>query len=174
MPPGPPGRKGIQVHGAMGYTWEVDLQMFMKRAWALGAAWGDRAFHKSRLADALLADGAAGPDRRPDIELRTNPMAEAFIVDALRSPTGRRKGSLAHVHGADLGAHVIKAIVDRNDIPPAEYDDVMFGCVDTIGALAGDIARTLAGRRVPMNVPGRRSTASAAARSRRCTSPPRR
>ncbi|HMZ29521.1 MAG: acyl-CoA dehydrogenase family protein [Piscinibacter sp.] len=52
------GRKGIQVHGAMGYTWEVDLQMFMKRAWALGAAWGDRAFHKARLADALLADGA--------------------------------------------------------------------------------------------------------------------
>lgn len=52
------GRKGIQVHGAMGYTWEVDLQMFMKRAWALDAAWGDRAFHKARLAGALLADGA--------------------------------------------------------------------------------------------------------------------
>jgi alkylation response protein AidB-like acyl-CoA dehydrogenase len=50
-------RKSIQVHGAMGYTWEVDLQMFMKRAWALDAAWGDRAFHKARLADALLADG---------------------------------------------------------------------------------------------------------------------
>ncbi|MEO6319253.1 MAG: acyl-CoA dehydrogenase family protein [Polaromonas sp.] len=49
-------RKGIQVHGAMGYTWEVDLQMFMKRAWVLDAAWGDRAFHKQRLADALLAD----------------------------------------------------------------------------------------------------------------------
>ncbi len=51
-------RKGIQVHGAMGYTWEVDLQMFMKRAWVLDAAWGDRAFHKARLADALLADDA--------------------------------------------------------------------------------------------------------------------
>lgn len=51
-------RKGIQVHGAMGYTWEVDLQMFMKRAWVLDAAWGDRAFHKARLADGLLADGA--------------------------------------------------------------------------------------------------------------------
>ncbi len=82
-------------------------------------------------------------------------MAEAFIVDALRSPTGKRKGSLAAVHGADLGAHVIRAIVERNDIPPAEYDDVIFGCVDTIGALAGDIARTswlAAG--MPMNVPG--------------------
>jgi hypothetical protein len=55
-------RQGIQVHGAMGYTWEVDLQMFMKRAWALDAAWGDRGFHKARVADAILVDGAAlGP-----------------------------------------------------------------------------------------------------------------
>ncbi|MCQ4346953.1 acyl-CoA/acyl-ACP dehydrogenase [Pseudomonas stutzeri] len=51
-------RHGIQVHGAMGYTWEVDLQMFMKRAWALDASWGDRAFHKSRVASFVLADGA--------------------------------------------------------------------------------------------------------------------
>ena len=82
-------------------------------------------------------------------------MAEAFIVDALRSPTGKRNGSLAKVHGADLGAHVIKGIVQRNAIPAAEYDDVIFGCVDTIGALAGDIARTswlAAG--MPLNVPG--------------------
>lgn len=59
-------RKGIQVHGAMGYTWEVDLQMFMKRAWALDAAWGSRAFHKVRLSDALfvpLPDGV--PDGAP-------------------------------------------------------------------------------------------------------------
>lgn len=69
-------------------------------------------------------------------------MPEAYIVDAARSPTGRRKGGLAHVHGADLGAHVIKAIVERNGIPDNEYDDVIFGCVDTIGPLAGDIART--------------------------------
>ena len=65
-------------------------------------------------------------------------MAEAYIVDALRSPTGKRKGSLAAVHGADLGAHVIKAIVERNGVPAGDYDDVIFGCVDTIGALAGD------------------------------------
>ena len=51
-------RKGIQVHGAMGYTWEVDLQMFMKRAWVLDATWGDRAFHKQRVFDALLGDSA--------------------------------------------------------------------------------------------------------------------
>ena len=82
-------------------------------------------------------------------------MAEAYIVDALRSPTGKRKGSLAHVHGADLGAHVIRGIVERNAIPAEDYDDVIFGCVDTIGALAGDIARTswlAAG--MPMCVPG--------------------
>lgn len=69
-------------------------------------------------------------------------MAEAYIVDAVRSPTGRRKGGLAQIHGADLGAHVLKAIVERNGIPDNEYDDVIFGCVDTIGPLAGDIART--------------------------------
>jgi len=69
-------------------------------------------------------------------------MADAYIVDAVRSPTGRRKGGLSDVHGADLGAHVLKTLVDRNSIPDDEYDDVMFGCVDTIGPLAGDIART--------------------------------
>ncbi|HQR02533.1 MAG: acyl-CoA/acyl-ACP dehydrogenase [Proteobacteria bacterium] len=54
-------RSGIQVHGAMGYTWEVDLQIFMKRAWALDAAWGDRAVHKNRIADGYLrADALLG------------------------------------------------------------------------------------------------------------------
>lgn len=82
-------------------------------------------------------------------------MAEAYIVDALRSPTGRRKGSLADVHAADLGAHVIKALLDRNPIPAEDYDDVMFGCVDAIGPLAGNIGRTCwlaAGG--PLSVPG--------------------
>lgn len=51
-------RHGIQVHGAMGYTWEVDLQMFMKRAWSLDSSWGDRALHKSRVAAYVLGDGA--------------------------------------------------------------------------------------------------------------------
>lgn len=55
-------RKSIQVHGAMGYTWEADLQMFMKRAWALNATWGDAKFHKSRVAAAVLGDDArVGP-----------------------------------------------------------------------------------------------------------------
>jgi acetyl-CoA C-acetyltransferase len=69
-------------------------------------------------------------------------MAEAYIVDAVRSPTGKRRGGLAEVHGADLGAHVLRALVDRNGIPEVDYDDVMFGCLDAIGPLAGDIART--------------------------------
>jgi alkylation response protein AidB-like acyl-CoA dehydrogenase len=50
-------RQAIQVHGAMGYTWEVDLQIFMKRAWALAGSWGDRAFHKARVGAHIL-DGA--------------------------------------------------------------------------------------------------------------------
>ncbi len=51
-------KNGIQVHGAMGYTWEVDLHIFMKRAWALDGFWGDRAFHKTRVANFVLKDKA--------------------------------------------------------------------------------------------------------------------
>lgn len=69
-------------------------------------------------------------------------MAEAYIIDATRTPTGKRRGSLQDIHGADLGAHVIKEIVERNAIPETEYDDVIFGCLDTVGPLAGNIART--------------------------------
>lgn len=52
-------RHGIQVHGAMGYTWEVDLQMFMKRSWSLASSWGDRAFHQQRINTALFAHDAS-------------------------------------------------------------------------------------------------------------------
>jgi acetyl-CoA C-acetyltransferase len=69
-------------------------------------------------------------------------MSEAFIVDAVRSPVGRRNGGLAKVHPADLGAHSIRALMERVDVDPAAVDDVVFGCVDTIGPQAGDIART--------------------------------
>lgn len=90
-----------------------------------------------------------------DTLLESSSMAEAYIVDVLRSPTGRRKGGLSDVHAIDLGAHVLKALVERNDIPDEDYDDVIFGCVDTIGSQAGDIARTswlAAG--LALNVPG--------------------
>jgi acetyl-CoA C-acetyltransferase len=82
-------------------------------------------------------------------------MPEAYIVDAARTPVGRKKGSLADVHPADIGAHVLKALVERNDIDPLAVEDVVFGCVDTIGPQAGDIARTCwlaAG--LPDEVPG--------------------
>src|SRR5947207_8244081 len=69
-------------------------------------------------------------------------MPEAFIVDAVRTPVGRRGGGLSAVHPADLGAHVLKALVERSGVDPAAVEDVVFGCVDTVGPQAGDIART--------------------------------
>ncbi|MDT4907547.1 MAG: acetyl-CoA C-acetyltransferase [Pseudonocardiales bacterium] len=70
-------------------------------------------------------------------------MAEAYLIDAVRTPVGRRGGALSQVHPADLGAHVIKALFERNpSADPDAVDDVIFGCVDTLGPQAGDIART--------------------------------
>ena len=69
-------------------------------------------------------------------------MPEAFIVDAVRTPVGRRGGGLAAAHPADLGAHVIAALLARTQADPLAVDDVVFGCVDTVGPQAGDIART--------------------------------
>ena len=68
--------------------------------------------------------------------------AEAYIVDAVRTPVGKKKGSLAGVHPADLGAHVLRALVERTGIDPGAVDDVVFGCVDAVGPQAGDVART--------------------------------
>ncbi|TDC88633.1 acetyl-CoA C-acetyltransferase [Actinomadura sp. 7K507] len=82
-------------------------------------------------------------------------MAEAYIVDAVRAPVGRRGGGLASAHPADLGAHVLTALMDRTKADPAAVEDVVFGCVDTLGPQAGDIARTCwlaAG--LPEEVPG--------------------
>ncbi|MET9509292.1 acetyl-CoA C-acetyltransferase [Streptomyces flavidovirens] len=82
-------------------------------------------------------------------------MTEAYIVEAVRTPVGRRKGGLAAVHPADLGAHVLKALVARSGIDPSAVEDVVFGCLDTVGPQAGDIARTAwlaAG--LPEEVPG--------------------
>ena len=82
-------------------------------------------------------------------------MGDAYIIDAVRTPVGRRRGSLSEVHPADLGAHVIKALIKRTDIDAGAVDDVVFGCVDAVGPQAGDIARTcwlVAG--LPEHVPG--------------------
>ncbi|MFD3515147.1 acetyl-CoA C-acetyltransferase [Streptomyces sp. NPDC058657] len=82
-------------------------------------------------------------------------MAEAYIVEAVRTPVGRRGGGLGAVHPADLGAHVLKALVARSGIDPSAVEDVVFGCLDAVGPQAGDIARTswlAAG--LPEEVPG--------------------
>ena len=69
-------------------------------------------------------------------------MSEAYIVDAIRTPTGKKGGGLSQVHPADLGAHVIAEVLERNDVDPMAVDDVVMGCVDNLGPQAGDIART--------------------------------
>ncbi|MBW2547037.1 MAG: acetyl-CoA C-acetyltransferase, partial [Deltaproteobacteria bacterium] len=82
-------------------------------------------------------------------------MPEAYIVEAVRSPVGRKKGGLSKVHSADLGAHAIKGLIDRSGIDPGVVEDVVFGCVDSVATQAGDIARTCwlaAG--YPEHVPG--------------------
>src|SRR3989440_11388990 len=82
-------------------------------------------------------------------------MAEAYIVEAVRTPVGKKNGGLKDVHSADLGAHALKELIARADVDPAAVDDVIFGCTDTLGPQAGDIARTAwlaAG--VPPETPG--------------------
>lgn len=79
----------------------------------------------------------------------------AYIVDAVRTPIGTRKGLLAGVHPADLGAHVLRTLVDRTGVDPGAVDDVLMGCVNQLGPQAGVIGRTAwlsAG--LPERVPG--------------------
>ncbi|WP_435741315.1 acetyl-CoA C-acetyltransferase [Nocardioides sp. SYSU DS0663] len=85
-------------------------------------------------------------------ELKTH---EAYLVDAVRTPTGKRGGALAGMHSADLAAHSIAALMTRTGVDPGAVDDVILGCCDTIGSQAGDVARTawlVAG--LPDHVPG--------------------
>ncbi len=80
---------------------------------------------------------------------------EAYIVDAIRTPVGKRGGGLSAAHPADLGAHVLRALIERSDLDPLAVEDVVFGCVDAVGPQAGNIARTCwlaAG--LPEEIPG--------------------
>ncbi|MCE0509927.1 MULTISPECIES: acetyl-CoA C-acetyltransferase [Microbacterium] len=82
-------------------------------------------------------------------------MAEAYIVDAVRSPVGKRGGSLSGIHPADLGAHSLRALVERTGIDPGALDDVIIGATDTIGGQSGNVGRSavlVAG--FPEHVPG--------------------
>ena len=82
-------------------------------------------------------------------------MPEAYIVEAVRTPVGKKNGGLAAAHPADMGAHVLTEVLNRAGVDPAAVEDVVFGCLDTLGPQAGDIARTAwlaAG--LPEEVPG--------------------
>lgn len=68
-------------------------------------------------------------------------MHDAVIVDAVRTPGGRRNGKLSSWHPADLGAHVLKALADRNNLDPALVDDVITGCVMQVGQQSLNIGR---------------------------------
>ena len=82
-------------------------------------------------------------------------MTEAYIVGAVRTAVGRRGGALSAVHPADLGAHVLTALMERTGADPGAVEDVVFGCIDAVGPQSTDIARTAwlaAG--LPEHVPG--------------------
>jgi acetyl-CoA C-acetyltransferase len=80
---------------------------------------------------------------------------EAYIIDAIRSPIGKKSGGLAAVHPVDLAAHSVRALMRRGDVDPAAIDDVILGCVDTVGPQSADIARLAAlAADLPESVPG--------------------
>lgn len=68
-------------------------------------------------------------------------MPTAVIVDAVRTPLGRRNGKLKDWHPVDLAAHTLRAVVDRNDVDPGLVDDVIMGCVSQVGEQGVNIAR---------------------------------
>jgi acetyl-CoA C-acetyltransferase len=58
---------------------------------------------------------------------------EAYIIDAIRSPIGKKNGGLANVHPVDLAAHSLRALLNRNDVDPTAIDDVILGWLDQVG-----------------------------------------
>ncbi len=71
-------------------------------------------------------------------------MTDAFIVDAVRSPIGKRNGTLSHIRADELGAQVLNALVERNGVDPAEVEDVQWGCVSQVDEQAWNIGRNTA------------------------------
>jgi acetyl-CoA C-acetyltransferase len=68
-------------------------------------------------------------------------VAEAYIVGAVRTPVGKKKGGLSAVHPTDLAAHTLKALIERTGVDPAAVEDVIMGCVMQFGPQSMDIAR---------------------------------
>jgi acetyl-CoA acyltransferase len=82
-------------------------------------------------------------------------MRDAVIVEAVRTPVGKRNGGLSGVHAGDLSSHVLTALAERTGIDPAVVEDVIWGCVSQVGEQTFDIARTaLLGAGWPETVPG--------------------
>jgi acetyl-CoA C-acetyltransferase len=80
---------------------------------------------------------------------------DAYIIDAIRTPVGRKNGGLSRIHPVDLAAHSLTALMHRVDIDPAAIDDVILGCLDQVGPQTGDIARMAAlSAGLPESVPG--------------------
>ena len=99
-------------------------------------------------------------------------MRDAVIVEAVRTPVGKRNGGLSGVHPADLSSHVLTALAERAGIDPAVVEDVIWGCVGQVGEQTINIARNaVLGAGWPESVPGSRSTGSAARLSRQSASP---
>jgi acetyl-CoA C-acetyltransferase len=79
----------------------------------------------------------------------------AYIVSAVRTAGGKKNGSLSQWHPADLGAKVLDELVLQTGIDPALIDDVIFGCVDQVGAQSGNVARNaVLASSLPESVPG--------------------
>jgi acetyl-CoA acyltransferase len=82
-------------------------------------------------------------------------VSDAVIVEAVRTPVGRRNGALSGIHPADLSAHVLSALAERSGVDPALVDDVVWGCVSQVGEQTFDIARTaVLSAGWPESVPG--------------------
>ncbi|MCJ0907235.1 thiolase family protein [Rhodococcus sp. ARC_M6] len=82
-------------------------------------------------------------------------MRDAVIVDAVRTPVGRRNGALSGVHAVSLSAHVLTSLAERTGLNPALVDDVIWGCVGTLGMQSGCIGRgAVLGAGWPESVPG--------------------
>ena len=82
-------------------------------------------------------------------------MAEAYIVGAVRTATGKKKGRLSQIHPVDMGAIVVDELVDRTGIPTDKVDDIIFGVVMQIGSQAGNLGRNVAlSSKLDLEVPG--------------------
>ena len=145
------GRQALQCHGAIGYTVEYDLHLYLKRTWALAAGVGRRP-HAPRVY-------RSSANRELGV---VEAMPEAYIVGRRAArPSGMRAraAGLIATHRTPPTSAPCTPLdtrsMERTGIDPGAVEDVVFGCVDTIGPQAGDIARTCwlaAG--LPEEVPG--------------------